>query len=149
MTMLRHLLHVLRYTWAAPCSAVGLLLAAPALLLGGKARCHFGILEIALPGTEAMRRRLGAITFGHVVLGGSEETLAQLRSHELEHVRQYERWGVVFFLAYPASSLVQLCRGRHPYWSNHFEVQARARCAQGAAGPSDAPKTGGATPPRP
>ncbi|MBM3116933.1 hypothetical protein [Jeongeupia naejangsanensis] len=127
---MRLLADVLRYLWAAPCSALGLLLAMPALLLGGKAQIRHGVLEVAVPGTEYMRRRLGAITFGHVVLGGSKATLAQLRTHELEHVRQYERWGVVFLLAYPASSLIQLCRGRHPYWSNHFEVQARTRCAQ-------------------
>jgi hypothetical protein len=41
-------------------------------------------------------------------------------------VRQYERWGVVFFLAYPLSSLWQAARGRHYYWDNWFEVQARA-----------------------
>ena len=83
-----------------------------------------------MPGKRRTRLDLGAITLGHVVLGGSEHTLCQLRAHEQEHVRQYERWGVVFFLAYPASSLIQLLRGRHPYWLNHFEVQARALCEQ-------------------
>lgn len=51
--------------------------------------------------------------------------LEQLRPHELVHVQQYERWGIGFFLAYPLSSLAQLLRGGHPYWDNHFEIQAR------------------------
>lgn len=119
------LVKMLRYAWASPCSLVGLVLAIPVLLLGGRAHIDSGVLEVALPGTRRHRFDLGAITLGHVVLGGSTHTLSQLRAHEQEHVRQYERWGPVFFLAYPASSLIQLLRGRHPYWFNHFEVQAR------------------------
>jgi hypothetical protein len=124
------LIRVLRYAWASPCSLVGLLLALPMLLLGGRVRIESGVLEVALPGTRRHRLDLGAITLGHVVLGGSAHTLNHLRAHEQEHVRQYERWGLVFFLAYPASSLIQLLRGRHPYWLNHFEVQARTLCAE-------------------
>ncbi|MDX9845225.1 MAG: signal peptide prediction [Aquabacterium sp.] len=140
-TMRQHsrLLTFLRYAWASPCSLVGVLLAAPILLLGGRAHLHTGVLEVALPGHRRTRLDLGAITLGHVVLGGSEHTLSQLRAHEQEHVRQYERWGVVFFLAYPASSLIQLLRGRHPYWLNHFEVQARALCEQRRADLSEKP----------
>lgn len=130
---------LLRYTWASPCSLVGLLLAGPILLLGGKAHLHSGVLEVALPGQKHPPLDLGAITLGHVVLGGSERTLSQLRAHEQEHVRQYERWGLVFFLAYPASSLLQLICGRHPYWLNHFEVQARALSEQRMADTAQAP----------
>ena len=39
------------------------------------------------------------------------------------------RLGLVFFLAYAASSLWQLLRGRRAYWDNHFEVEARARAS--------------------
>lgn len=67
----------------------------------------------------------GAITLGHVIIGRDERVLAQVRVHELQHVRQYECWGLFFFLAYPASSLVQLLRGRNPYWFNHFEIESR------------------------
>lgn len=130
---------LLRYAWASPCSLVGLLLAAPILLLGGKAHLHAGVLEVALPGQKHPPLDLGAITLGHVVLGGSEHTLCQLRAHEQEHVRQYERWGVVFFLAYPASSLIHLIRGKHPYWLNHFEIQARNLSEQRTADTSQAP----------
>ena len=101
------------------------------LLLGGSASIRSGVLEVALPRfTRGASGWFSAITFGHVVLGRSEEALVRCRAHELVHVRQYERWGPAFFLAYPASSLVQIFRGRNPYWFNHFEIQARERCAQ-------------------
>lgn len=128
-------MRTVRYAWAAPCTAVGLVLAAPVLLFGGTAKIHSGVIEIVLSKSEPKARVLfGAITFGHVVLGRTERLLVQLRAHELQHVRQYERWGVVFFLAYPASSLYQLLRGRNPYWFNYFEVQSRERCCQAEAG---------------
>jgi hypothetical protein len=50
-----------------------------------------------------------------------------VRAHEQAHVRQYERWGLFFFVAYPAASLWQLLRCRRPYLDNWFEVQARER----------------------
>lgn len=124
------LLQIVRYTWAAPCSAVGLVPAIIALLAGGSARIHSGVIEVVLSGTERPSRiPFGAITLGHVILGRNARMLEELRSHELMHVRQYERWGPFFFLAYPASSLYQLLRGRNPYWFNYFEVQCRERCA--------------------
>jgi len=127
------------YAWAAPCSALGLLLASGVLALGGRAAVVRGILEVALaqPGTAGCERAawlpFGAITFGHVVIGTSVEILAALREHERAHVRQYERWGAAFLVAYPMSSLVQALRGRHPYRDNHFEVQARASDAAQAS----------------
>ncbi len=66
-----------------------------------------------------------AITFGHVIIAVTEQDLAHSREHELIHVHQYERWGAAFFVAYPASSLWQLLRGRNAYWDNRFEIQAR------------------------
>lgn len=120
-----------KYLWAAPCSAVGLTLAAAILLGGGSARVVDGVLEVALRARP--RRRLlpfDAITFGHVVLGVDRALLARARAHEQVHVPQYERWGLLFFLAYPASSLYQWCRGRHPYWHNRFEVEARQRSGE-------------------
>jgi hypothetical protein len=127
---LTFLLQILRYLWAAPCTAVGVVPTIVALLTGGSARVRSGVIEVALSGMErASRVPFGAITLGHVVLGRNARMLEELRSHELEHVRQYERWGLFFFLAYPASSLYQLLRGRNPYWFNHFEVQCRERCA--------------------
>lgn len=119
-------LKILRYVWAAPCTAVGLVLAILLLILGGSMRLKGGVLEVALRrGRRQLRFPISAITFGHVVLGLNEQLLTQLRTHEFVHVRQYERWGLLFFLAYPASSLWQWLVGKKPYWDNHFEVEAR------------------------
>jgi hypothetical protein len=138
--MPRLLPQALKYLWASPCTAVGLLLAGAACLQGGSARRVEGVLEVAL-GAAPQRTRLpfSAITFGHVVLGTDHEVLAALRAHEQVHVRQYERWGIFFFLAYPASSLYQWLQGRDPYWHNRFEVEARA-LSQTAAAPPPPPR---------
>jgi hypothetical protein len=125
---------LLRYAWAAPCTLVGLLLAAPTFLFGAKTRVVDGVVEVANPLFEDSNDRKGwpfrAITFGHVVIAGSFADLDLLRAHEQAHVRQYERWGIVFFIAYPLSSLWQLLRGRRAYFDNWFEVQARAHAAR-------------------
>lgn len=127
----RGLLQIGKWIWAAPCTAVGLLFAAPVLLLGGQGRRSAGAIEVVFRPSEALCGRLAhslpfrAITLGHVVVAVTGTELAHMRAHELVHVRQYERWGIVFFLAYAASGLWQLLRGRNPYWDNHFEVQAR------------------------
>lgn len=125
------LLRAARYVWASPCSAVGLAFALLLCVFGGRARVQCGVLEVsASQVVREGRLPFGAITFGHVVLGRNEQVLNQFRAHELEHVKQYELWGLFFFLAYPVSSVVQLLKGRNPYWFNYFEVQARERSAK-------------------
>jgi hypothetical protein len=123
-----------RYLWAAPCTAVGLVLTAPAFLFGAFARVVDGVIEIAAParlqGSLWLKALpFDAITFGHVVFATSAVQLDRLRAHEHAHVRQYEKWGIIFFLAYPAASLWQWARGRRAYADNWFEVQARASAA--------------------
>jgi hypothetical protein len=49
-----------------------------------------------------------------VVLGLSHEVLDEFRVHEHAHVRQYERWGVLFFPLYLGSNAVQLLFERPP-----------------------------------
>lgn len=66
-----------------------------------------------------------AITHGHVVLAVDAREMARCRAHERVHVAQYERWGPLFLLAYLGSSLWQWLQGRHAYWDNGFEVEAR------------------------
>lgn len=124
-------IRIAAYLWAAPCSVVGLLLFLPALLFGASTRFTEGVMEISL---ARFLRRIGrlrlpfrAITFGHVVIDTTRASLWRFRNHERVHVRQYEQWGVLFFLAYPLSSLFQLFRGRSPYWHNRFEIQAYTR----------------------
>ena len=121
-----------RYLWAAPASAVGLLLACPALALG--AACisrHTGVLEITLLGGAGRARArpgrwpFAAITFGHVVVARSPREQRRVRAHERVHVAQYERLGPLFLLAYPCESLFQWLRGGRPYLDNRFEREAR------------------------
>lgn len=116
----------LGYLWAAPCSLAGLLAGAVLLLAGGRAQRVEGVLEIAARAAPGPTRlRFHAITLGHVILGTDPVTLARLRAHEQVHVRQYERWGPLFFLAYPAASAWLWLRGGRPWRDNPFERQAR------------------------
>ena len=80
------------------------------------------------------RHRFQAITIGSVIICAAVPTPALLR-HELEHVRQWERWGCAFPGAYAAGWLVGLWRWlrerdggvwwREAYRRNPFEVAAR------------------------
>lgn len=124
-------LRLLRYIWAAPATLVGLLAALVALSLGAKARSVRGVIEVSGGGLAAAvlrlpaDRRFSAITFGHVVLGLAPDVLDRLRGHEHAHVRQYERWGLLFFPLYAASSVLAWLGHRDAYWHNHFECEAR------------------------
>lgn len=102
------------------------------MLAGARLRWVSGVLEVSLfphPSRRARPRRnalpFRAITLGHVVIGLDAAELSRWRTHERVHVRQYERWGPLFFVAYPLASVWQLMRGRRAYWDNPFEVQAR------------------------
>ncbi|HEY8358508.1 MAG TPA: signal peptide prediction [Ramlibacter sp.] len=122
----------LKYGWAAPYTAVGITLGALGLVFGGTWQVERGALEFAGGRLGRLLARLpqpfafSAMTLGHVILAVDRVALAELRSHEQVHVRQYERWGPLFLPAYLLSSLVQLLRGRNPYRENHFERQAYA-----------------------
>jgi hypothetical protein len=130
---MRQMFLVLRYAWALPATTVGVLLSVLALFAGATIRLVDGSIEVAggrlhqvvllLPPSA----RFVAITFGHVIIGIDHTVLWRVRSHEHVHVEQYERWGVLFFPLYMASSLVQLFRGRNPYLNNCFEREAYAR----------------------
>lgn len=121
---------LLRCLWAAPATAIGLSLAGMACVLGATVRVEQGVIEVAGGRLARFMRflpssmRILAITFGHVVLGISHDVLTQSRRHEHAHVRQYERWGVLFFPLYLGSSGLQLLWGRDPYQDNAFELQA-------------------------
>ena len=131
---------IMRVAWAAPATLIGLALALPALIAGASANIVDGVVEIGggrLGRLAASRRsRFRAITFGHVILGVDQATLARLRAHEHVHVRQYERWGALFFPLYIGSSAMQWLRGRDPYRDNHFEREAFAHRGPDAAAPA-------------
>lgn len=121
---------LLLYLWAFPASALGLVVLLMARAGGASVRVLDGTVEVGGGRIGAAIDRLppcmrfNAITFGHVIIGVDDALLAACRAHERVHVRQYERWGILFFPLYLGSSLVQLARGRSPYWDNHFERQA-------------------------
>ncbi|MCA0239789.1 MAG: hypothetical protein LCI02_02935 [Proteobacteria bacterium] len=121
--------------WALPCSLIGLLLGAVAIVLGGSARRVDHTIEIALAAEQrhsprwARRLPFLAITFGHVIVGQSHEALTLLRPHERVHVRQYEWLGPCFLIAYPLSSLLAWLRGDCPYRGNRFEREAFAQAS--------------------
>lgn len=124
----------LRYLWALPATIVGLAFAMVAISAGAAVHFVDGVMEVggggagrALAGLPESVR-FHAITFGHVILGTDQLALRRARTHERVHVRQYERWGLLFFALYVGSSLAQWLRGRHPYFDNCFEREAYA-CA--------------------
>ena len=142
-----------RYVWAFPATLVGVMFSV--IALGAGATVHFvgGTMEVSggsvsrLIGLMPVRLRFTAITLGHVIVGIDHEALGRARFHEQVHVQQYERWGVLFFALYILSSVVQLVRGRHPYFDNCFEREAherdaaRLRSRTSRASRTDAPGT--------
>lgn len=116
---------LLRYLWASPATFLGLVAAALVLPVGARAQLKSGVVEVTLPGRGRGRSSFAALTLGHVVLAASPADQARLRAHERAHVAQYEAWGPLLLLAYPAESLLQFFCGRRPYEDNRFELQAR------------------------
>ena len=120
-----------RYLWAAPASAIGVALALASLAAGGRISLHEGVVEAegallgwGLEHLTLLEHGAAAITFGHVVLARDAATLGWTRAHERVHVRQYERWGVLFIPLYLAASLWAVARGQDAYSDNPFEREA-------------------------
>ena len=120
---------LIAYLWAAPVTLLGLLAGLLAYLLGATVKRRHGVIEIAgnsrTPVLRSISRQFEAITLGHVIVGRNHGTLTRWRSHEHVHVRQYERWGVLMPLLYLLASVWAWLTGKHFYWDNVFEVEAR------------------------
>lgn len=124
---------LLGIVWAAPLTLFGLLLALPVLLLRGRmqlVRSPTVALVVHGPFADQLlgRHPFGAMTamaLGHVVIAEQQGLSMRVLTHELAHVRQAARWGIVFPLAYLASSAWAALCGRDAYWHNRFEVAAR------------------------
>lgn len=129
---------MIRYLWTAPITAIGLLIALASRVVGGDLRIHTGVIECwggFLPALLTHRRaimHIDAITIGHVVLAVSQSAADRTRTHERVHVRQFEKWGVLFPLLYFGESGVAWLRGQCPYRANRFEREAFA-CERSAA----------------
>jgi hypothetical protein len=65
----------------------------------------------------------------------------QILAHEVEHIRQWSRFGPLYLPAYFASSAAAWLRGRRPYWDNAFEAAARARAELETGSHRDAPRS--------
>ena len=128
----RRTVHALLCVWAAPTSAVGLTAGILTLGTRGRVQVRGGALEFH--GGFArwlLERRVvsaSAMTLGHVIIGRDPRCLEACRAHEQVHVRQVEHWGGLFLPAYVVASLWAWSRGRHYYWDNWFERDARIRC---------------------
>lgn len=124
-------LRVVKYIWAFPNTLIGLILVPLGLasyggiqLVDGVVEIYGGILRVALEKLIPIPGGASAITLGHVIIGRNRQALADCRSHEHVHVKQYERFGPMFLPLYFGFSLYLLLRGRDPYRENPFEKEA-------------------------
>ena len=70
-----------------------------------------------------------AATIGHIIVARDPVCMNACRTHEQAHVRQCERWGALFPLAYVVVGLYAAVKARRwtaYYWDNAFEREARA-----------------------
>lgn len=118
---------VFAYAWPLPYTLFGI---AIGLLLAGRFRSVNGVIEVHGPLVGRVLRHLLvpalALTLGHVVFGQNQAALDVTRAHERVHVRQYERWGLLFVPAYCLAAAWLCLRGRDGYRDNPFEVEAFA-----------------------
>ena len=123
--------------WAAPWTLLGLLAGAIAWAAGASLDRHAGVVEVAggRIGHWIARRPNAccALTLGHVILATDRATLAAFRHHEHVHVRQYERWGLLFVPAYLLAGTWAWLRHGHAYRDNPFEREAYAANGAGRA----------------
>lgn len=129
--MAKSLLVMFRYAWASPTTLIGLLVVALTLATRGRCRSVGGVIETYggfaswfLSRVVPLKHGASAMTLGHVVLGRDAEVLDRTRIHERVHVRQCERWGPLFILAYLLECAWARLRGRDAYYGNRFEVEA-------------------------
>ena len=123
-----------RMAWASPTTAVGLIAGGLTLATRGRVQRRAGALEFhggfARWMLERTPIRASAMTLGHVILGRDVGCLDRCRDHEQVHVRQVERWGPAFLPAYLLAGGWQWIKGRHPYYDNPFERDARRSCGE-------------------
>jgi hypothetical protein len=123
-----------RYLWAAPTTFVGVLAGVLTLCTGGRGQVRRGTVEFhgGFARWFGERCDFSAMTLGHVIIGRDPCCLDECRDHEQAHVRQVERWGVLFIPAYLVASVVAWWQGGDYYLDNHFERDARRACGEDA-----------------
>ena len=75
-------------------------------------------------GSSRWRLRCNAFFGRHTILGQTEAALDICREHEMVHVRQFERWGLLMGPAYLLASLYMWLLGKRAYRDNPFEREA-------------------------
>jgi hypothetical protein len=130
----RHALYVL---WALPVSIWAALLLPLAVYRAHWRLCN-GVLEVSSPALAwflsgpwfralAGAGGFAAATIGHVVIARDAEAMTACRAHEHVHVRQCERWGALFPIAYVVAGVRAAGRARRwqaYYRDNPFELEA-------------------------
>ena len=119
--------------WALPLTLLGILLALPVLAIHGQVQLIRGptiALLVRGPFADRMLSRhpfgaMSAMALGHIIISENQGLSSRILIHELAHVRQAMRWGLLFPFAYLASSAWAAIRGRDAYWHNKFEIDAR------------------------
>jgi hypothetical protein len=136
--------HFRRHGWiyvvfALPVSLFALFLL-PLALYRANWALRDGVLEVTSPalawflGGAWFRALSGgsgfaAATIGHIVIARDARGMDACRAHEHAHVRQCERWGPLFPLAYIGAGLWAAAKKRRwsaYYHDNPFEIEARA-----------------------
>jgi len=131
-----------RYVWPSPWTAFGLLFVLVPWRGDREIIRYGGTIGVVGPAIERLLKKAwvpggaAALTLGHTILAVDKETFYGTWTHEVVHVRQYERWGVFFIPAYLLSSVWVRLRGGDAYWDNPFEVQAREEDSRQIYGPS-------------
>jgi hypothetical protein len=122
--------HPLKIAWALPLTLFGVVPALAVWLGRGHAHWRDGALDVHGPLAQRVLRlrwiNFVAITIGHIIIARDDHCCALAGAHERVHVRQGERWGPLFPLAYCGAGVWQVLRGKRFYWDNPFEVEARA-----------------------
>ncbi|MFN0051927.1 MAG: hypothetical protein ACKV0T_07030 [Planctomycetales bacterium] len=128
---MRHFQQMVFYLWVLPVTAAGIILALLAGMSGGSMRLRAGIVEAhggclrwLLRGGR-LRGGGAAMTLGHAILARDATCLARSRSHELLHVRQFEKWGPLMLPIYWSIGFWLACRGLHPYLDHPFERETQ------------------------
>ena len=122
------LIRFLGILWASPYTIAGLALGLLGLCTGGKCvrrwplEFYGGAVTWLL--CHVISDYVMAMTLGHVILGRNQAALDICRSHELVHVRQFERWGPFLGPAYIGCSLFLKWQGKDGYLDNPFEKEA-------------------------
>jgi len=128
-----------KYLWASPWTLLGFGLGTVGLLTGGRAQRRGRVIEFYGGIVSRLLARLPnrplALTLGHTILGFSASGLDEVRSHELVHVRQYERWGLAFVPVYLFHSARLWLAGKDAYRDNPFEIEAYQQSQQSGGTP--------------